>query len=170
MPTRHSEDDRRQLNKLIIVAQAILERYSRIAEEYDSVRLFNEALSENLNDLIGELSLWANRLSERLERIERLMVLDKTGLNPRETAVIKQNISDDLLDQQLREDLVQAQNELKIYQDNINRTNIRIAKQGQSTISQENDLMDWQIQLDKLQAKIKHMREALKPYGTELNK
>ena len=54
MPTRQ-DDDRRQLNKLIIVCQSLIERYSRLAEEYDSNRLATEEIRELIKELIEEV-------------------------------------------------------------------------------------------------------------------
>lgn len=97
----------RQISRYIPISLEILERHNRGYEELDSLHLSLEELRELLSDYFSESSRNADKISERLSRLERLAILEKTSSNPTETQQIKAEISKDLRLSSLRTALVQ---------------------------------------------------------------
>lgn len=112
MRQKSSLDIQNQISRLIGTANSLMERYSRAMEEIDFIRLSLEELRELLSDYFSESGRNADRISERLQRLERLAILEKTHTNPRETQQIKSNISNDLRRDSLLATLAQEQRNL----------------------------------------------------------
>lgn len=151
-----------QVKRLIGTVNAILERYARLAEEYDSIRLAILETRELLADYFEESGRWADGISRRMDRQERLDILDRTGnAGSVEAKNIRQDIANEHRDRTLREEISAKQELLSTYQRNLDKIGIRIAKFG-STVKDENEQEDYQREVDKLKEQIERMREALK--------
>lgn len=94
-----------QIRRQIALSAAILERFARSYEELDGLRLGLEELRELLSDYFAESGRNADRIAERLERLERLAILEK--VQTKETLEIKSEITDDLYRATLRHELIQ---------------------------------------------------------------
>lgn len=162
MPTRQDivTDLCRQVSRLIGTANALMERYSRAAEHLDSDRLALEEIRAILNELIEEIATARNSDAYWRKRIEQLVISNWTGDTRRVEHITQQIIGEHLRDG-LREQLVMCQNELLSYTHNIQRTKGRIAKQGYPTVEQENQLDDWQREVDRLTESIARIRQEL---------
>ena len=154
------DDVVRQLNKVIGTANALMERYARLAEEYDSNRLANEELRELIKELIEESSRHADKLSERMDRIERYTILSKFG-NVSVTLEIESSVAKEHIERALSERLTEQQELTKQYQRNIIRVEKRIASFGE-TVSSLNELDEYQSKLNKALEAMERIREQLK--------
>jgi len=150
----------RQLNKLIGTANALMERYARLAEEYDSSHLANEEIRELLKELIIESGRWADGLSRRIDRLERYMILSRMVGSSQDTLQIESSVSKEHIERALREELVNQQQLVIQYQKNINIIKQRIAKFGESVVSL-NELEEYQSKLDKALEAMERIREQL---------
>ena len=162
MPTRHSEDDHRQLNKLIIVCQSLLERYSRLAEEYDSNRLATEEIRELIKELIEEVGQWAQYIGSRLDRQEEYVILVGMGKGESHQAqAITQVVSQEHIERGLREELVAQQKLLMTYSRNLSKVQQQIAEMGYTSIENGNKEDEYQHKIERSTEAIKRIREAL---------
>lgn len=153
------DDVFRQINRFIGVANSVVERYSRVAEEYDSNRLAIEEIRELLKEFVEESSRWADGLSKRIDRLERYTILKGMG-GGRETIQIEASVSREHIDRALREELVLQQELILQYQRNIDKVKIKIAKFG-DTVALLNELEDYQKQIDKANEAIARIRQSL---------
>ena len=150
----------RQLNKLIGLSTAILERYARINEEFDSNRLANEEIRELLKELVIEHSRWADKLDKSIRELQRYVILVKMTGGNQETLQIESSFSKQQIESALKEELVNQQKLVIQYQKNINKVNERIAKFGETT-PLVNELEEYQAKLGKAQESITRIREQL---------
>lgn len=152
------QDLTRQVARLIGTANSVLERYSRLAEEYDSTRLANEEVRAILRELVEEFGIWAGTLSKRIDRLEQYIILVRMG---QDTAQITQQVEGEHIRRKGREELAGYQEQLLTYHKNMDRVRLMIAKRGYPTIEESNQLDDWQLEVDRLTEAIDRMREAL---------
>lgn len=159
-PKQSTLDDLvRQLNKFIGVANSVVERSARQAEEYDSNRLANEEIRELLKEFIEESGRFANGLSGQMERLERYVILKAMG-GGRETIQIEHVVAREHIERALREELVSQQELIQQYQRNIDKVKLKIAKFGDTT-ALLNEQDDYQKQIDKANEAIARIRESL---------
>lgn len=138
-----------QVKRLIGTTNAVIERYARGFEELDGIRLNLEEIRVVLNELVEEHSRWADKISERLDRLERLEILDRTGnMSLPEARRIKQDVADENHLRALRQELAQQVR-------NLDKANQKAAKYG----------MDIPVKLaneiEMFEERIKALREEL---------
>lgn len=159
MPTRIDELSK-QIQRLIGTANALMERYARLAEEFDSNRLANEEIRELLKEFIEEAGRWANGLSKRIDRLEEFIILAGMGKD-RKAGEITQEVSGEHVERGLREQLTEQQKLLITYQRNLARVKQSIAETGYETIENANKVEDYQNKIDKISEAIERIRQAL---------
>ena len=150
----------RQVSRLIGTTNSVLERYARLGEEYDSNRLANEELRELIKELIEESSRHADKLSERMDRIERYTILSKFG-NVSVTLEIESSVAKEHIERALSERLIEQQELAKQYQNNITIVQKRMARLGE-TVASLNELEEYQSKLNRALEAMKRIREQLK--------
>lgn len=155
------DDVVRQLNKVIGTANALMERYARLAEEYDSNRLAIEEIRELIKELIVESSHQANSVNRRLDRQEEFIILVGMGKDQK-AGEITQEVSREHIDRSLQEELVEQQKLLMTYDRNIARVKQSIAEMGYETVENANKLDTYQSKVDKINESISRIREALR--------
>lgn len=121
-----------QIKKFVGTANALMERYARSMEEIDSTRLANEELREQLREQTEEFAHWADRLQERMNRLEQYTVLSKIGNQPH-AAKIEATVNREHEERALREDLTHQRELWSQYQKNLDRVKLRIARDGETT-------------------------------------
>lgn len=156
----------RQVIRLIGTANALMERYSRSMEELDNVRLAQEELRELLKEHFIENSHWANKLSERMDRIEQYTILGKFG-NISATLQIEADVSKEHIARSLRENLITQRELWSKYQKNINRVRERIANFGE-TVQSLNEVEGYEAELLKIETRIERTRKALDDIEAQL--
>jgi len=149
----------RQINRLIGTVNGLLERYARGYEELDSIRLAQEEFRELLIDHFAENARWADRLSERMDRVEQYTILAKFD-NLSATIQIESAVSKEHIERSLQKQLVTQQNLWKQYQDNIDMIQEKIAKFGE-TVPRLNELADYEKKIAKIKEAMARIREAL---------
>ena len=152
----------RQLNKFTTMAGILLERYNRLAEEYDSNRLATEEIRELLKELIEEVGQWAQYIGSRLDRQEEYVILVGMGKGESHQAqAITQVVSQEHIERGLREELVAQQKLLMTYQRNLNKVQQQIAEMGYTSIENGNKEDEYQYKIDRATEAISRIREAL---------
>ena len=163
-PKQSTLDDLvRQVSRLIGVVNSVVERYSRIAEEYDFNRLASEEIRELIKELIIESSRHADGINKRMDRVEEYVIL--VGMNKgdsRKAGEITQEVSGEHIERSLREQLVEQQNLLVTYQRNLARVKQTIAEMGYETVENSNKVDTYQNKIDKISEAINRIRAALK--------
>lgn len=157
------DDILRSVNRLIGTANALMERYSRIAEEYDFNRLATEEIREFIKELIVESSRHADGINKRIDRIEEYVIL--VGMDKgdsRKAGEITQEVSGEHIERTLREQLVEQQTLLVTYQRNLARVKQNIAEMGYETVENSNKVDIYQGKIDKINESISRIRAALK--------
>lgn len=152
-------DELGQIRRFIGIARDVLERYSRLAEEYESNRLAVEEIRELFKEFIEESSRWADDLSRRMDRQERYVILKGMG-GGRETIQVETVVAREHIDRALREELVTQQELILQYQRNIDKVRLKIAKFGE-TVPLLNEIDDYQKQIDKSNEAIARIRQNL---------
>lgn len=152
------EDLTIQVRRLIGTANALMERYARVAEELDAVRLALEELREILGDHFSENSRWADILSKRMDRVEQYTILSKIGDS--RAGEITQQVTGEHIRRTLREELGTQQELLQQYQKNIDRVKLKVAKYGE-TVPLMNEMDDYVREIAKVTEAIERIREAL---------
>lgn len=165
MPNKQAtlDDILRSVNRLIGTANALMERYSRIAEEYDFNRLATEEIREFIKELIVESSRHADGINKRIDRIEEYVIL--VGMNKgdsQKAGEITQEVSGEHIERTLREQLVEQQTLLVTYQRNLARVKQNIAEMGYETVENSNKVDIYQGKIDKINESISRIRAALK--------
>lgn len=155
------DDVFRQIGKAIGTANALMERYARLAEEYDSNRLSVEEIRELLKELIVESSRHADSTNKRLDRVEQYVILKGMMGAGRETLQVESDVAKEHIERALSERLVEQQQLVTQYQKNLARVQLSIAKYGETT-PLVNELEDYQTKLDKALEAMKRIREQLK--------
>lgn len=150
----------KRLDRFIALARDVLERYARLAEEYDSNRLSLEESRELLTEHFEENARWADNLSKRMDRQERYVILKGMGGGGRETIQIEQVVAREHIDRALREELVVQQELILQYQKNADKVKLKIAKFG-DTVALLNELDDYQKQVDRANEAIARIRQSL---------
>lgn len=150
----------RQINKLVVVSTALLERFARGYEEIDGNRLALEEIRELLKEHFDEAARDADAISRRIDRMEQFIILSRTG-QTEQAAAITQQVTGEHLRRKLREELVSQQELLLTYQKNISRIKLQIAKFGEST-ARLNELDDNEREAERTTEAIERIREALK--------
>ena len=152
----------RQLNKFTTMAGILLERYNRLAEEYDSNRLATEEIRELIRELIEEVSTWAQYIGSRLDRQEEYVILVGMGKGESHQAqAITQVVSQEHIERGLREELVAQQKLLQTYQRNLSKVQQQIAEMGYTSIENGNKEDEYQHKIDRATEAIARIREAL---------
>ena len=152
----------RQLNKFTTMAGILLERYNRLAEEYDSNRLATEEIRELIRELIEEVSTWAQYIGSRLDRQEEYVILVGMGKGESHQAqAITQVVSQEHIERGLREELVAQQKLLMTYQRNLSKVQQQIAEMGYTSIENGNKEDEYQHKIDRATEAISLIREAL---------
>ena len=152
----------RQLNKFTTMAGILLERYNRLAEEYDSNRLATEEIRELIRELIEEVSTWAQYIGSRLDRQEEYVILVGMGKGESHQAqAITQVVSQEHIERGLREELVAQQKLLMTYQRNLSKVQQQIAEMGYTSIENGNKEDEYQHKIDRATEAISRIREAL---------
>ncbi len=162
MPTT-IQDLSKQIQRLIGTANALMDRFARLGEEYDSSRLANEELRELLKELIVESSRHADSVNRRLDRVEEYVIL--VGMDKgdsRKAMEITQEVSSEHIERGLQEQLVEQQTLLLTYQRNLARVKQNIADMGYETVENANKLDTYQDKIDKINEVIARIRQALK--------
>lgn len=118
-----SRDLTNQITRLIAVANALMERNARSFEELDGVRLSLEEIRGILIDFFDEAGRKDDRIAERLERLERLLLLKQARANSDEAERIEKSITLDLWRDSMQRELVQQMR-------NLQRVNERAARYG----------------------------------------
>ncbi len=154
------DDVVRQLNKVIGTANALMERYARLAEEYDSNRLAVEEIRELIKELIIEASRQADSVNKHLYRVEQYTILKGMFGIGRETLQIESEVAKEHIERALSERLVEQQKLVEQYQKNIARVGLSIAKYGE-TVPLVNELEEYQSKLDRALEAMKRIREQL---------
>lgn len=121
--TELSRDLTNQITRLIAVANALMERNARSFEELDGVRLSLEEIRGILIDFFDEAGRKDDRIAERLERLERLLLLKQTRTNPEEAEQLEKSITLDLRHNSVQRELVQQMK-------NLQRANEKAARYG----------------------------------------
>ena len=147
------------IRRQISMSRDIIERFARLAEEYESSHLANEEIRELLKELTEEMGHWADSLSQRMDRQERYVILKGMG-GGRETIQIEQVVAHEHIDRALREELVNQQELILQYQRNADKVKLKIAKFGE-TVPLLNELDDYQKQVEKANEAIARIRENL---------
>ena len=102
------EDLVRQVRNLVIVTTSVVERYARSFEELDFIRLMLEEQRETIRDHFEEVGRQTDKMLDRMERIERLEILDRTGnITSREAQRIKEDVASEAHQRALRRELAQ---------------------------------------------------------------
>lgn len=139
-----------------------MERFARGYEEIDTIRLTQEEHRELLSDHFQENAHWADKLSERMDRLERYVILSRMYGSPtRETIQIEGSVSKEHIERTLREELTVQKELMQQYQKNINKVNITVAKYGE-TVPLMNELENYQTKTNKAQETINRIVEQLK--------
>ena len=87
---------------------AVLERYSDIAEEVRAIRIAQLADQGIARDYHEEAGRRDNRLAEKIERLERLEILDRTGnTHSIDADQIRKEVKGEHLENALRQELAQ---------------------------------------------------------------
>lgn len=140
-----------------------MERYARLAEEYDANRLATEEIRELLKELTEELGNWAQHIGERLDRVEEYTILAGMGKgNSQKAKQITQEVSGEHLERGLREELGTQQKLLLTYQRNLARVQQTIAEMGYETIENMNKREDFERKIERINETIQRIRDALK--------
>lgn len=156
-------DLNRQLVRYIRIHNDVVERYARIAEEYDNNRLATEEIRELIKELVEEMGTWAQYIGTRMDRVEEYTILVGMGKGEsRQAQQITQQVSGEHLERTLREDLAAKQNELITWQRNIQKVKQAIAEMGYETIENSNREDDYQRKIDRLTKEVDRLREALR--------
>jgi hypothetical protein len=155
-----NDDLIRQINKLVVASNILLERFARGYEELDGNHLALEEIRELLQEHFEENSRWADNLSKRIDRIEQFIILTRMG-DKEQSGAITQHVTGEHLRRGLREQLSEQQELLQQYYKNIARIKLKIAKYGETT-PLVNELEDNQCEIEKIEEAITRIREALK--------
>lgn len=112
MPTRRQQltidDLTRQITRLIGTANALMERYADIAEEVRAIRIAQLADQGVTRDYFEEAGRRDDKLADRIERLERLEILDRTGnIYSIEANQIRKEVKGEHLERALRQELAQ---------------------------------------------------------------
>lgn len=150
----------KEVSKCIRTNNAVLDRYTRAAEEQESVRLALKEIRELLADHFEENALWADNLSGRMDRQERYVILTKMGIVNNETVEISSEISQEHIKRALRENLVTQRELWSRYQKNIDRVKDRIANFGE-TVSSLNEVEGYEKKLSDIEKAIERIQEKL---------
>ena len=151
-----------QVRRLIGTVNSVLERYSRVSEEYDSNRLATEEIRELLKELIEEVSTWAQYIGSRMDRQEEYVILVGMGKGKSHQAqAITQVVSQEHIERGLREELVAQQKLLQTYQRNLAKIKQQIAEMGYTSIENGNKEDEYQYKIDRATEAISRIREAL---------
>ncbi len=98
----------KQVSKYLPVSLTILERHNRAFEELDTIRLRLEEQRELLADYFEESGRQNDKILDRLERVERLEILDRTGnISGREAQRIKETVESEAHQRALQKELRQ---------------------------------------------------------------
>ena len=153
----------RQVSRLIGTVNSVLERYARLAEEYDSNRLATEEIRELLKELIEEIGRSATQLGRDINRLEEYVILKGMGKgNSPKSVEITQEVSSEHLERSLRKRLADQQKLLRQYEDNITKVQLQIARMGYETIENANKLTEYQEGTERARTAIERLREAFK--------
>jgi len=144
-------------------AHSLMERYAQAMEALDTVRLAHEEIRELLTEHFDENARWADKLSERMDRVERYTILSKFG-NISATQQIEGEVGQEHIERTLREELVSQQGLIETYQRNLNRVKLRMARMGETT-ALLNEADDWLDKVAKAEEVIKRIREELNGTG-----
>jgi uncharacterized protein Yka (UPF0111/DUF47 family) len=150
----------RQVSRLIGVSNSVLERYSRVSEEYDGNRLAVEEIRELIKEFVEESSRWADGLSVRIDRLERYVILVRMTGGNQQTIEVEGSVAKEHIDRALREELVNQQNIVAQYQKNIARVKMSIARYGE-TVPLMNELEEYERKSDKSNEAIARIRQSL---------
>lgn len=150
----------REVRKLVIQTTALLERYSRVAEEIDGIRLMLEEAREIFRDHFAENAAWADVISKRLDRVERYVILTHMVGTNKETLDIENVTGQEHLGRALRADLVEQRKLYDRYQRNINKVRESVANFGE-TVARANELEGYEAELAKIDVRITRIRTAL---------
>jgi hypothetical protein len=159
------DDVFKQISRLIGTAHALMERFARGYEEIDSIKLALEEQRELLADHFSENSRWADKLSDRMDRIEQYTVLGRFG-NTSATLQIEAVVSKEHIERSLREELVTQRELWSVYQKNLDRLRLQIAKFG-DTVARLNEIDDYEHKLIAIEEKIEYIREQLAKLETK---
>lgn len=145
MPYHLTPDDINQIRRLISIHRALLERDARRGEVLDGVELRLEAMTAIMQELITEVS----KLANDQQRIEALLLLERTGHGESDRAgAIRQEIQQEHDDIHLRKLLLQQQR-------NLERLKEREARYG------GNAPLDLLNQIEEVQAAIDKIKNEL---------
>lgn len=153
-------DELKQMRHFVGTANALMERYARVVEEYESNRLANEEIRELLKELTEEMGRWADGLSGRMDRLERYTILVRMTGGNQQTVEVEGKVAKEHIDRALREELVNQQNLLAQYQKNISRVKMSIAKYGE-TVPLMNELEEYETKADRSNEAIARIRQSL---------
>lgn len=128
-------------------------------DEIDGIRLMLEEARELLLEHFEENSRSNDKVSERLERLERLEILVRTGANPGETQDLRQEISMEHIKRALRKELVEQQKLYEQHSKNADRLKLRIAKFDR--LEDHNKLDDAEYEMARLGESIQRIRQEL---------
>ena len=161
MATRQTtiDDVFRQIQRLVGIVNALLERYARAAEEIDSNHLALEEIRAVMDEHFKENARWADKLSKRMDRLEQYVILSRFG-NVAATLQVEAITSKEHIERSLAEDLVTQRELWSQYQKNINRVRDRIAKFGETT-AMLNEVEGYEMEIVKIETRIERIRNAL---------
>lgn len=154
------QDLKKDIRRLIGVANSVVERYARSFEEIDFNRLALEELRSVMDEHFQENARWADRLSERMDRLERYTILVRATGGNHQTIEVEGKVAQEHIDQAIREELVNQQNLVEQYQKNIARTRMSIARYGE-TVPLMNELEEYEAKSGKSLEAIGRIRATL---------
>ena len=145
MPYHLTPDDINQIRRLISIHRELLERDARRGEVLDGVELRLEAMTAIMQELIAEVS----KLANDQQRIEALLLLERTGHgNSDRAGVIRQEIQREHDDTHLRRLLLQQQR-------NLERLKEREARYGgNAPLDVLNQIEEVQAAIDRIKSEI----------------
>lgn len=149
----------RQVTRLVGTANALMERFARSMEEIDGVKLAHEELRELFKEHFQENARWADKLSEKMERLEQYTILSKFG-NVSATLQIEASVSKEHIERALAEELVTQRELWSVYQRNLDRVTLQIAKFGE-TVPRLNEIEEYEKKIIKITETIERIMEQL---------
>jgi hypothetical protein len=152
----------RQVSRYLPISLNALERHNRAYEELDAIRLALEEQRELVKELIIESSRHADGTNKRLDRVEEYTILVGMGkVDSRKAGEITQEVSDEHVERNLSERLVEQQRLLLTYQDNLARVKQNVAEMGYESVENSNKVKDYQNKINKITEVIDRIRQAL---------
>ena len=154
------------VKRVIGLNRDIIQRYAELSEQaagiFERFSSFEDIYSDNNAGLIREI----NELTEAVNRLERLAILDKTGFGSSWEAVkIRGDIQADYERDFLNQQIIDERKLLSQRMKTLSRHQMRAARYGgydSAPVEIQNDIESTQLDIDESKVTLEHLQAALK--------